>query len=120
MNRNIVFPNIDFADSEFSSITISEKQNYARITLISWDNRELEITLVNPILCSYQLGDVVANFYEALEPTKILEKAIAENYETPPPTHPFKLFQLVDVQDFSFVEIVAESASIIKRSVEPA
>lgn len=114
MIKNIVFENIGFADSEFSSVTLSERTGDLRIALISWDEKEIIITLENPIQLTYKLGSVVSNFFQIQDETPFLIEALSREYEKIPSSHPFKLYQLLDINDFPLIEVVAESVKVEK------
>lgn len=112
--KKIVFDHIDFADSEFSNFELLQNIDALKIRLISWDERELILFFQNPIQFVFKQGDVVSNLYECMQNTPFLQEALSINYTKLPTEHPFKLFQLYDIDDFPFIEVVAESVRITK------
>ena len=107
-------PKIDFADSRFKSYEMFE--NTLILNLISWDEKTLKVIFSNCIQFSYKLGDFIENLYEIMEESDFLREALSHKYVKTPSIHPFRLFQLQDISDFPFIEVVAESVSVEKIS----
>ena len=112
MNNQLHFPGIDFADSRYQSLKYSE--NTLTVFLEGWDESIIQLRFVNPIEISYKIGDLGATIYETHE-GQILKHALSQYYENIPQNCPFKLFQIMDIQDFPFIEIVAESVTATKE-----
>ena len=108
--------NIDFADSEFKSYEMSGET--LTLKLISWDEKLLKIVFLNCIQFSFKLGDFIADLYEIEEEISFLKEALSRYYVEIENEHPFKLFQLYDIQDFPFIEVVAESVKVTKENIE--
>ncbi len=117
MEKKPASPGISFADAEFESFQMYDRENILLIYLTSWDERELRIVFSNPIQFSYKLGDVISVFYEIQEDSTFLNEALLNHYEKIPPSHPFKLFQIWDIKDFPFINVVAESVKVTKGDI---
>lgn len=114
MTKKRVNIGINFADSDFKSFEMMNDYILI-INLISWDNKEIKITFENCIQFSYKLHYHIANIFQVVEPSNFLNEALSENYEKIPNDHPFKLFQLEDLNDFPFIQVVAESVQVSKE-----
>lgn len=105
-------PGIGFSDAEFKSFQLNG--DFLIIFLNSWDEKEIKMTFFNPIHFTYKSGDIIADFFEIQENTNLLKEVLSREYQKVPLEHPFKLFQIVDVGGFPFIEIVAESVNVTK------
>ncbi|MDB6081210.1 MAG: hypothetical protein JWO53_482 [Chlamydiia bacterium] len=112
MNKKLFFENIDFADSVYTSCEMKEK--FLIINLTSWDDKIIHLSFSNPIQFSYKMSYGMTGVYEVLEDSAVLEKALSLKYEKIPLNHGFKLYQLIDSDDFIFFEIVAQAATATK------
>ena len=50
-----------------------------------------------------------------LSDSPFLDEALSREYIEIPIDHPFKLFQIEDIYDFPFIQVVAESVTVIKE-----
>lgn len=62
----------------------------------------------------YRLGSGPKDLYEVQNDHSFLEEALLQNYGYKPTNHPFKFFQLEDIDDFPFIQVVAESVKVFK------
>lgn len=108
MKTSIVKLGIGFADSEYKSFQMLEN-NVLIINMSSWEERPFGIVFSNVIQFLYRLGDVPKDLYEISNNSPFLEEAVLQEYGYMPLDHPFKLFHLVDISGFPFIQIVAES-----------
>ena len=108
--KNSVFLDIDFHDATYRSCEMSK--NNLSVYLNSWDDKLLKITFLNAIQFSYKLGDVVEGVFKQTGESPFLDEALSLLYEEIPPKHPFKLFQIVDIYEFPFFEVVAEKGNV--------
>lgn len=117
MNKKKVTRLVDFADSTFKTFQMSEKGD---LTLIfnSWQEKAFQVIFINTIQFLFRLGDVPANCYE-IDSSQFMEDALMQDYGYIPDNYPYKLFHIVDICDFPFIQIVAESveSSFINRKV---
>src|ERR1700733_4101397 len=109
MMKKILFENIDFADSEFHSIAIHE--NSLKLTLLSWNSKEIVILFSDAIQFIYKLGDVTQQVVEVVNGSDFLNEALTRNYEIIPADHPYHLFQIIDINDYPYIEIVATNVN---------
>ncbi|WP_068471242.1 hypothetical protein [Candidatus Protochlamydia phocaeensis] len=112
MNKKIIAENIDFADSEYKSFHMSEEA-VLTVYLKSWDAKLLIITFTHVIQFSYQLGSDPSNLFE-IEDSPVLKSILVEAYGGIPNNNPFKLFIIEDIDKFPFIQVVAESVTVIK------
>ncbi len=113
MQKKSIQQNIDFADSSFEYFKMDCNHDLV-VYLNSWDAKLIRLTFKNPIQFCYAPGDFPANIYE-IDESNLLEKALSDYYEKIPENTPFKLFQIEDIDDFPFIQVVAESVSIVKE-----
>lgn len=112
MNKIRAAPNIDFSDSQFEGFHLDDRKSELKIYLTSWDERELCLLFFKPIHFFYQDGAWPKELYEIDTPQ--LEEIGRANYNMVISNHSFKFFQFEDIEDFSFIQVVAESVSVRK------
>lgn len=114
MNKKKIDSEIDFADSEYKSFNMSE--NYIlTINMNNWQEKSFKIIFVNTIQFVYKLGDIPKGVFElSNDDSSFFNEALLLEYGYMPSQHPFKLFQLEDIDDFPFIQVVAESVTVVK------
>ena len=113
MNKKLAAPNIDFADSQFHSFQLDNETLIIYIS--SWNERTLRLTFSNVIHLSYQPADFIKDLYEESEDSPILKNALLNKYGKLIENHPFKSFQIEDIDDCLFIGVVAESVQVVKE-----
>ncbi len=114
MEKQLAAPNIDFADSEFKTFELTDDDNLI-IYLESWDGEELKIIFSDSIGFLYQSGNIVTNLYEISE-SILLSTVIKRVYAKEVPfDHPYKIFYLEDLHHFPFIQVVAQTAIVMKN-----
>ncbi|WP_068468620.1 hypothetical protein [Candidatus Protochlamydia phocaeensis] len=113
MNKKIIAEHIDFADSEYRSLYMSEDATLT-VYLKSWDAKILKIIFSNTIQFSYKLESVTKQLYELPNGSSFLNEALLQAYGYMPSSYPYKLFHLEDIDNFPFIQVVAESVTVIK------
>ena len=108
MNKKLVAPGIDFADSEFHSFQLDNETLIIYIS--SWDERALRLTFSNVIHLSFQPAD-----YEESRDSSMLKNALLNKYGKIEDNHPFKSFQIEDIYDCLFIGVVAKSVQVVKE-----
>lgn len=114
MEKKLVAPSIDFADGEFKSFEMTENSKLI-VYLKSWKEKNITLIFSSVIQFSYKLGDHLSNIYEISGSSHFLEEALEREYIKVPENHPFKLYQIHDISDFPYVEVVAERVEVIKE-----
>lgn len=114
MDKKLAAQNIDFPDSELESFKFYD-ENLLEISLNSWNAKIITLKFTDVIHFTYKLGFQVSNFYEILNDSALVKEALLRNYEKIPIDHPYKLFQLEDIDDFPFIQVVAESVIVSKE-----
>jgi hypothetical protein len=114
MNKKIAFEHIDFADSEYKSLFMSEDATLT-VCLKSWDTKILKIIFSNTIQFSYKLESTTKQLYELTGDFPFLNEALLQEYGYIPSQHPYKFFQLEDIDNFPFIQVVAESVTVVKE-----
>lgn len=104
---------IDFADSEYVSFEMSKSEELI-IFMKNWQGIPLKLTFKNVIQFFYQLGDFPKDLYE-LNDSAFLKEALECKYEIIPFPQPFKHYQLEDIDDYPFIQVVAESVLVTKE-----
>ncbi len=113
MKQKVLFTDIDFADSEYRSCEMEDTD--FTVYLNSWDGKTIRIIFHNTIQFSYKIYAVVSYVCEITEKNSVLDEALALRYEKIPNDHPYKLFQIIDIDDVPFIEVVAEGAQAFKE-----
>lgn len=113
MSKKSLFLGISFDDSEYLSFNMSEKGDLT-IYMKSWEDKPFKVIFKRTIKFSYQLGDLPKDLYERTE-SPILNEALARKYIEVPTVHQYKLYEIEDIDDFPFIQIVAESVYIQKE-----
>jgi hypothetical protein len=113
MKKKLAAEHIDFADSEYISFHMSEDSTLT-IYLKSWNAKSLRIVFSHAIQFSYKLASDPSNLFQ-IEDNRDLEKMLVETHGHVPPNHPFKLFVIEDIDDFPFIQVVAESVVVVKE-----
>lgn len=99
-------------DAEYEAF--STDRGDLTILLKSWDDAAIQINFTAVIRFSYKLGDTVSGLFKDAMGNEFLKEAIARCYSVVPEKHPYTYFSLVDIQNFPFLEIVAENFTICK------
>ena len=113
MNKKLAIESVDFADSEYIGFQMSDDSNLT-IFMKNWKEEPIKIIFNNTIQFSYNLGDTPKDLY-VLDKTCFLEKALNTKYNAVPSNHPYKHFQIEDIDDFPFIQVIAESVTIVKK-----
>jgi hypothetical protein len=114
MNKKRVISGVSFADSEYMSFHMSEDATL-NIYMKSWQEEPFRIEFKHSIQFLYRLGDVPKDLYELAGGSFFLDEALSQEYIKVPLDYPYKLFQLEDIDDFPFIQVVAESVIVIKE-----
>ena len=104
---------IDFADASYRSCKTDNSDLI--VYLNSWDDKTLKITFSNAIQFIYRGGSFIAGIYEKTDENSFLVEALSSYYEKIPEDHPFKIFVIIDIEDYFFFEVIAESIFISKE-----
>lgn len=111
MNRKKAAPGIDFADAQLVWFEMN-KNGSLHVFLDSWEEKRLTILFTKPIKFLWRGGSFVKGFYEILDKTPFLEDALNKHKVIKDGS--FKLFQLIDIHQIPFIEVVAESVHVFK------
>lgn len=112
MNKKLALELIDFADSEFRSFSMSEEDNLT-IYMKNWKEEPFRLFFKHAIQFTYVIGDVPKDLYE-LSDSSFLKEAIQKRYIKMPLVHPFKHYQMEDIDDFPFIQVIAENVEVFK------
>jgi hypothetical protein len=105
--------NIGFEDASFRSCEIFNKT--LQVYLNSWDNKTIKMTFSNTIQFMYKINSFIAGAYEKKEETSFFKDALLLRYKKIPEDHPFKLFVLIDIENNTFFEVIAEKVLVHKE-----
>jgi hypothetical protein len=112
MNKKRVTSPVSFADSGYKSFYMTEDATLT-ICMKSWQEEPFKIVFKHAIQFMYKLGDVPNGLYE-LDHTLFLNEALQLEYIKVPSNHPYKHFQLEDISDFPFIQVIADSVTVLK------
>lgn len=113
MSSIILFPEIDFADSRFRSIESSDKT--LTVYLESWDAKTIKVTFLQPIRFSFKRGDISSDIYEVSD-SEFLQEALHPSGKKTPVDGQYKLFQIWDINDYPYLQVVALEAAATKEN----
>jgi hypothetical protein len=113
MIKENVISNISFDDSEYKSFCMSENDTLT-VYMNSWQEIPFKIVFKHTIQFLYRLGDVPSKLFVITNESPFLKEALMNNYVEIPADHPYKLYQLEDLDDFPFIQVVAEAVEIIR------
>lgn len=113
MSKEIIKTGIDFNNSTFKSF---EKINGCTLAIVitSFDKKRVKIIFHNFIQFFYRRGNHLLNMYQIFEESDFLNEALLLDYQKIPKDHPFKLFQVEDLDHVPLVKVVAKSIEILK------
>lgn len=112
MNKTPFQCNVSFADAEFCYFQISENYDLT-IYVTSWDEKEIKIEFFDVLSLSFLRGSIIDNLFEIAN-SQYLEDSIKRHYKEKPLNPRFKHYQLIDIDDLPFIEVVAERAQVVK------
>lgn len=110
--KKLAAPEIDFADAGFKSFEVTSQKS--TLYLNSWDDKVIRLIFFKPIGFSFKIRDILSEFYEISNDSPFLLEVLSRYYEKIPQNHPFKVYQIIDINDLPVIEIVAESVSVQK------
>lgn len=113
MNKKYAAIGIDFADSNYKSLHM-ENSNLT-VHLDAWDGKIIKILFINTIQFMYKLESTPKKLYEVLDSNNFLNEALLQEYGYIPTAYTFKLFQLEDIDNFPFLQVVAEDVKVTKE-----
>lgn len=103
----------DFSDSEFNSFTMTDDYELT-LYMKNWQEIPMRVIFKNVIQFNFSLGDIPENLYVITESTPFFQNALKQEYGIIPAEHPFKLYYLNDIDDYPFIQVVAESVVVLK------
>ena len=105
---------VGFADSEF--ISYQRKVSEFRIWIDAWNNKRFKISFLNfEALVDYGIGDI-SEFVEETQSNPFLEEVISLIYTSIPESHPYRIFQFLDLDGRPSLEIIAADVNIVMES----
>lgn len=113
MEKKPLKTNVSFADSKYNSFQRDEEGNLV-IYMNSWEEEPFQVIFIHAIQFLFRLGDIPKGIYEFSNHSSFLQEALFQEYGYIPVDHPYKLFQIEDIDNFPFIEVVAESISILR------
>lgn len=102
-----------FADAEFKSLEEEDKR--LTVYLLSWEEKILKVIFINILQFRLKSNDVIQDLCEIIGDTPFLREALSRHYVSIPEKHPFKFYQIRDIDDFPFLEVVAESIQVFEE-----
>lgn len=100
----------NFPDSEFKDLWLSEN-SILTVNFKTWNAKLLKIEFPNTIQFFYRLESVPKNLCQVAT-SRFLDEALIAEYGHIPSKYPFKHFKFKDIDNFPFLEVVAETVNI--------
>lgn len=95
-------------DSTLNSYYFSTEHRRLTIIVTMWNTRRLEITFDNPQLFLDNGNELFKFFCENRERSSLFFETMNRVYEKIPEEIPYKLFQIINIDDEPSLEIIAE------------
>jgi hypothetical protein len=112
MEKKRAVSNVSFADAEFETFE-STKNGDLFVHLKSWNEKRLKIIFTNSIRFTFITGGVVSNIWEEMNESSFLNEAIMNIYEKAPVNHCYKVFEIEDIEDVAFIQVVAKKIKVV-------
>ncbi|MGA8165134.1 MAG: hypothetical protein WB791_08950 [Waddliaceae bacterium] len=105
---------VGLSDSELIAYNYLKRSDKLTVKLQAWDASVIEIYFNNPILFVDRGCGEITMFCEKKSESDLLKNALEENYDkgVVPNNHPYKLYQLLDLDSNSSLEIVCKGVEI--------
>lgn len=113
MNTKEVKTNFSFEAAKYKSL--KEEDRVLIVHLISWEKKNLKVIFNTALQYSLKSRSLVQNLYEVVGDSFFLKEALSRHYVNIPDKHPFKFYQIRDIDDFPFLEVVAESVQVFEE-----
>jgi hypothetical protein len=97
MNKKRVESCVSFADSEYKAFKMLEDSTLL-IYMKSWQEEPFKVIFTHAIQFLYKLGDVPKGLYEISNHSTFLIEALTREYIQLPTEHPYKLYQIEDIE----------------------
>lgn len=110
--QKAIFTDIDFADSEYKSMEMSNENLI--IILTSWDEGKIAIKFLDVIQLQFRLGDGISGIYEDTS-NHFLDEALSRCYTKIPESHSYRYYEIRDLQGFPRIQIVGTEANAKKN-----
>ena len=112
MDNLIAISDINLAGSLFKSYEVNFETMI--ISLSGTNGENFKIVFQTPIQFSFKKGKQIQGLFQSTKASPLLNEALLLRYVHVPEVHPFRPFQLLDMSDLPFIEVIAESATIIE------
>lgn len=116
MNKDLIEVDVGVGlnDSELISYNYHKISDNIIIKLRAWDASVVQICCNNPILFVDRGCGEITLFCEKKSSTDLLEITLKKNYDDGkvPDNHPYKLYQLLDLDDNPSLEIICKSTEV--------
>lgn len=106
MTKTIVNSNISLADSEYVSFSMSSDYDLT-IHMKSWEEKPFKIIFIKATRFFFSSSDAPKEIYQ-LSSSSFLENALSRKYIKIPIDHPYSHFQIEDIDEFPFIQVIAK------------
>ncbi len=100
------------ADSELLSYHFVRDSNTLRIKFQMWDGGIIKIYFYDVILFVDHCINNINGFYQNTENGKLMDDALKATYEITPTSHPYKLFQFINLDNNPCIEIICNDIQV--------
>jgi len=107
---------VGLSDSELVSYKYLKHNDKLEIHLLAWNGKDVQINCINPIFFVDRGCEAITMFCEKLSELNLLREVLEKNYEDGriPENHPYKLYQLLDLDDNPCIEVICEGVEVQK------
>ena len=107
---------VGLSDSELITYEYRKSDDMLKIEIRAWDASKVKIICINPILFIDRGCDAITMLCERLSHSGLLEEALEKNYDkgVVPAEHPYKLYQLMNLDDEPSIEFVCKGIEKIR------
>lgn len=100
-------------DSDLISYTYLAEEFKLVVQIQAWDARMIKISFLHPMMFIFRGNHSLCLFCELLSQSSILDEALSLAYEVRPKDYPYKVYQLIDIEDVVALEVVCENYDVV-------
>jgi len=99
-------------DAELISYQYEQSKNIGTVKIRTWNAKCIVIHFIGPILLIDRGCQAITAFGERSEQTVFFEEVLKKVYDSIPKNHPYKLYQLLDMDNTPSLEVVSEEIKL--------
>ena len=97
---------VGMEDSELISYTYLAEEFKLDVQIRAWNAKIIKISFLQPMMFFFRGNHSLSSFCELISQSSVLKEALTYAYEEVPQVHPYKVYQLIDIEDVPALEVV--------------